>query len=105
MEFYKAYQRYLTVCCFEMMAFKFSNMTICKAIIVFGRPTLLGHLGTCWEGGATEVRITGIGHPQPGFRPAARMEPTGRRLASFARQCGVPFKFHSIVANWEDGLR
>lgn len=111
MEFYKAYQLYLAVCCFEMMAFKFSNMTICKAIISgrkkvhivdygehygFQWTTLLGHLGK---------DLTGIGHPQPVFRPAARMEPTRRRLASFARQCGVPFKFHSIVANWEDGLR
>ncbi|CAM0149590.1 unnamed protein product [Urochloa decumbens] len=109
-EFYKAYQLCLAVCCFQMMAFKFSNITICKAItgrkkvhIVdygdhygFQWPTLLGLLAT-WEGGPPEVRITAIGLPQPGFRPAARIESTG----NFTRQCGVPFKFRSIVAKWE----
>ncbi|CAL4985788.1 unnamed protein product [Urochloa decumbens] len=113
-EFYKAYQLCLAVCCFQMMAFKFSNITICKAItgrkkvhIVdygdhygFQWPTLLGFLAT-WEGGPPEVRITAIGLPQPGFRPAARIESTGRRLCNFTRQCGVPFKFRSIVAKWE----
>ncbi|CAN6373796.1 unnamed protein product [Urochloa humidicola] len=113
-DFYKAYQMCLAVCCFRMMAFKFSNVTICKAItgrkkvhIVdyadhygFQWPTLLGFLAT-WEGGPLEVRITAIGLPQPGFRPAARIESTGRRLCNFARQCGVPFKFRSIVAKWE----
>ncbi|CAO1940236.1 unnamed protein product [Urochloa humidicola] len=113
-EFYKAYQMCLAVCCFRMMAFKFSNITICKAItgrkkvhIVdygdhygFQWPTLLGFLATL-EGGPPEVRITAIGLPQPGFRPAARIESTGRRLCNFAQQCGVPFKFRSIVAKWE----
>ncbi|CAO1940542.1 unnamed protein product [Urochloa humidicola] len=113
-EFYKAYQLYLAVCCFQMMAFKFSNLTICKAIagrkkvhiVDYGEhygfqwPTLLGYWAT-WEGGPPEVRITGIDLPQSGFRPAARIESTGRRLTNFARQCGVPFEFRSIVAKWE----
>ncbi|OEL23443.1 Scarecrow-like protein 34 [Dichanthelium oligosanthes] len=47
------------------------------------------------------MKITVIGLPQPGFRPAAQIEQTGRRLSDFARKCGVPFKFHSIVAEWE----
>nr|CAB3492307.1 unnamed protein product [Digitaria exilis]CAB3492334.1 unnamed protein product [Digitaria exilis]CAB3502799.1 unnamed protein product [Digitaria exilis] len=96
------------------MAFKFSNITICRAIawrkkvhiVDYGEhygfqwPTLLGVLAT-WEGGAPEVRITSIELPQPGFRPAAQIEQTGRRLSKFARQCGVPFKYRSIVAKWE----
>nr|CAB3492308.1 unnamed protein product [Digitaria exilis]CAB3492335.1 unnamed protein product [Digitaria exilis] len=113
-EFHKAYQLYMAVCCFQIMAFKFSNITICKAIagrkkvhiVDYGEhygfqwPTLLGFLAKR-EGGAPEVRITGIDFPQPGFRPAARVEQTGRRLSNFARQCGIPFKFSSIVAKWE----
>ncbi|CAO1940234.1 unnamed protein product [Urochloa humidicola] len=113
-EFHKAYQLYLTVCCFQMVAFKFSNMTITKAIagrkkvhiVDYGEhyrfqwPILLGCMAT-WEGGRPEVKITGINLPQPGFRPAAQIEQTGRRLTNFAHQCGIPFKFHSIVAKWE----
>jgi hypothetical protein len=93
MEFIKAYQMYLAVSCFKMMAFKFSNLTICKAVaggrkklhIVdyaehcygFHWPTLLGFWGTqAWEEGPPEVRITFVGLPQPGFRPAARIQET-----------------------------
>jgi hypothetical protein len=32
-EMLKAYQLYLTVCCFKMMAYKFSNMTIANVIV------------------------------------------------------------------------
>ncbi|XP_066336117.1 scarecrow-like protein 9 [Miscanthus floridulus] len=117
MEFIKAYQMYLAVSCFKMMAFKFSNLTICKAvagrrkklhIVDYGEhygfhwPTLLGFWGTqTWDEGPPEVRITFVGLPEPGFRPAARIEETGRRLSTFARQCGIPFRFRSIAAKWE----
>ena len=47
------------------------------------------------------MRITGIDLPQPGFRPAAQIEETGRRLSKCARQFGIPFKFHSIATKWE----
>ncbi|CAO2145249.1 unnamed protein product [Urochloa humidicola] len=113
-EYLKAYQLYLAACCFKMIAFKFSNMTIGKVIagrkkvhivdygIHYGLqwPSLLGHMAA-WEGGPPEVSITGIDLPQPGFRPAARIEETGRRLSNCARQFGVPFKFHSITGRWE----
>ncbi|CAL5083194.1 unnamed protein product [Urochloa decumbens] len=113
-EFLKAYQLYLTVCCFKMMAYKFSNMTIANAItgrkklhivdygVRYGIqwPSLLGWLATR-EGGPPEVRITGIDLPQPGFRPAAQIEETGRRLSKCAHQFGIPFKFQSIAAKWE----
>jgi hypothetical protein len=59
----------------------------------------------CWlasrEGGPPEVRITGVDLPQPGFRPAKRIEETGRALKNCARQFGLPFKFHAITAKWE----
>ncbi|KAG0545089.1 hypothetical protein BDA96_02G332300 [Sorghum bicolor] len=110
----KAYQLYLTVCCFKMMAYKFSNMTIANVIggrrklhiVDYGMrdgiqwPSFLGILST-WEGGPPEVRITGIDLPQPGFRPAAHIEEIGRRLSKCARQFGIPFKFQSIAAKWE----
>ncbi|GJN25880.1 hypothetical protein PR202_gb13766 [Eleusine coracana subsp. coracana] len=113
-EFLKAYHLYLAACCFEMTAIRFSNMTICKAIagrkkvhivdygVQYGLqwPSLLAFFAT-WESGPPEVRITGIDLPQPGFRPASRIEETGRRLSNFAHQFGVPFKFHSITAKWD----
>ncbi|OEL34546.1 Scarecrow-like protein 9 [Dichanthelium oligosanthes] len=113
-EYLKAYQLYLTVCCFKMMAYRFSNMTIANAIagrkklhiVDYGLrhgiqwPSLLGWLATR-EGGPPEVRITGIDLPQPGFRPAAQIKETGRRLSKCAHQFGVPFKFQSIAAKWE----
>ncbi|WVZ90326.1 hypothetical protein U9M48_036635 [Paspalum notatum var. saurae] len=113
-EFLEAYRLYLSACCFEMMSFKFSNMTIVKTIagrkkvhivdydVHYGLqwPTFLGHLATR-EGGPPEVRITGIDLLQPGFRPTARVEETGRRLSNCARQFCVPFKFHGITAKWE----
>lgn len=114
-DFLKAYQLYLQVCCFQMAAFKFSHIAICKAtagrskvhIVDYGEhhgiqwPLLLGHLAAR-EGGPPEVRITTIGFPQPGFRPAARIDETGRRLTDFARGRGLPLKFRSVVAaRWE----
>ncbi|XP_039778048.1 scarecrow-like protein 34 [Panicum virgatum] len=115
MDYLKAYQVYLAASCFKMMAFKFSNMTISKVIagrkkvhIVdygiqygFQWPSLLGYMATL-KGGPPQVRITGIDLPHPGFRPASRIEETGRRLSNCASQLGVPFKFHSMVkARWE----
>ncbi|XP_021316530.1 scarecrow-like protein 34 [Sorghum bicolor] len=113
-DFLKAYRLYAAACCFRMMAFKFANLTISKAIagrkkvhivdygIHYGSqwPGLLKIL-TLWPGGPPEVRITGIDLPQPGFRPAARVKETGRRLSSYASQFGVPFKYRGIAAKWE----
>ncbi|OEL34547.1 Scarecrow-like protein 9 [Dichanthelium oligosanthes] len=113
-EYLKAYQLYLTTCCFKMMAYKFSNMTIAKVsagrkkvhIVDYGMhhalqwSSLLGWLGTL-EDGPPEVRFTGIDLPQPGFRPAALIEETGCRLSKCAHQFGVTFKFRSIMKKWE----
>ncbi|KAL6907965.1 hypothetical protein ACP4OV_002135 [Aristida adscensionis] len=114
MEYFKAYQLYLAACCFKIMAFKFSNKAIVKAVAGQKKVHIVEygmHYGFQWpnllrclaerEGGPPEVRFTGIDIPQPGFRPTARLEETGRRLSNYARQFGVPFKFHSIAAKWE----
>ncbi|KAM1037951.1 hypothetical protein ACFX13_033430 [Malus domestica] len=53
------------------------------------------------EGGPPKVRITGIEFPQPGFRPAERVEETGRRLAAYAEKFNVPFEYNAIVKKWE----
>ncbi|WVZ48819.1 hypothetical protein U9M48_000226 [Paspalum notatum var. saurae] len=119
-EYLKAYHVYLNSCCFKKVSFTFSNRSILKAIdaaaaaagrktkmmklhivdygIDYGMqwPNLLRRLSTMEV--PVELRITGIDHPQPGFRPSSRLEETGR----CARTLGVPFKFRSVAAaKWE----
>jgi hypothetical protein len=106
----KAYQLSMASGCFLPVQLLFSNKTIYKAVA--GRKKLhivdcgIGH-GIQWpdllrwlsrrEGGPPEVRLTGIDKPQPGFRPAWRVEETGRRLSACARQFGVPFEFRGVA--------
>ncbi|KAK4776456.1 hypothetical protein SAY86_005144 [Trapa natans] len=81
----KAYHLYLTVCPFK----KISNKIIMKVAenaerlhimdsgILYGFqwPCLIQRLSSR-PGGAPRLRITGIDHPQPGFRPTERVEET-----------------------------
>ncbi|KAL3645102.1 hypothetical protein CASFOL_010282 [Castilleja foliolosa] len=53
------------------------------------------------EGGPPKLRITGIDFPQPGFRPAERIEESGCRLARYAQKFNVPFEFNAIAKKWE----
>ncbi|KAI3474101.1 hypothetical protein Pfo_028889 [Paulownia fortunei] len=53
------------------------------------------------EGGPPKLKITGIEFPQPGFRPAERVEDTGRRLAHYAKTFSVPFEYNAIAQKWE----
>uniref|UniRef100_A0A0E0MJF0 Uncharacterized protein n=1 Tax=Oryza punctata TaxID=4537 RepID=A0A0E0MJF0_ORYPU len=116
MELLEAYQVFMAACCFKWVAFTFANMTILRAaegrsklhIVDYGGqyhglqwPSLLQWLAER-EGGPPEVRMTLVGHPQPGFRPARRLERTGRRLSNCARAFGLPFKFRAVAAaRWE----
>jgi hypothetical protein len=52
-------------------------------------------------GGPPKIRITGIDLPQPGFRPAERVEETGRRLKRLADRMNVPFEYNAIAQKWE----
>lgn len=52
-------------------------------------------------GGPPKLRITGIDFPQPGFRPAERVEQTGRRLAKYCERFNVPFEYNAIAQNWQ----
>ncbi|KAJ7530345.1 hypothetical protein O6H91_15G090400 [Diphasiastrum complanatum] len=54
------------------------------------------------QGGPPRLRITGIEFPQPGFKPAGRVEETGRRLAEVASLCKVPFEYHALAIKWEN---
>ncbi|BAT12601.1 Os11g0139600 [Oryza sativa Japonica Group] len=104
MELLEAYQVFMAACCFKWVAFTFANMAILRAaegrnrlhIVDYGGqyhglqwPSLLQRLAER-EGGPPEVRMTLVGHPQPGFRPARRLERTGRRLSNCARAFGLP---------------
>jgi len=105
----------VATCSFEKVAFTFANQTIRRAAA--GSPRLhvvdYGlHLGLQWpgllrrlaarDGGPPEVIITFVDLPQPGFRPASRIEETGRSLSAYARGIGVPFKFHAVAAaRWD----
>ncbi|QCE09214.1 scarecrow-like protein 11 [Vigna unguiculata] len=53
------------------------------------------------DGGPPRLRITGIDLPRPGFRPAERVEETGRRLANYCRKFNVPFEYNCLAQKWE----
>lgn len=52
-------------------------------------------------GGSPKLRITGIDFPQVGFRPAARVNETGCRLAKYCEKFNVPFEYNGIAQKWE----
>lgn len=113
-DYLKAYHLYLACCPFRKISNFAANFTIrTKAknsmrihIIDFGIlygfqwPTFMQRIldRKC---GPPSLRITGIDFPQPGFRPAERIEETGRRLADYARGFGVPFEYTAIAKRWE----
>ncbi|KAA8516417.1 hypothetical protein F0562_016710 [Nyssa sinensis] len=110
----KAYHLYLASCPFRKISNFVSNKTIMvkaeKAmrlhVIDFGIlygfqwPTLIQRISDR-EGGPPKLRITGVEFPQPGFRPAERVEETGRRLADYAQSFNVPFEYNAIAKRWE----
>ncbi|XP_057491056.1 scarecrow-like protein 30 [Actinidia eriantha] len=113
-EILKAYHLYLAVCPFKKVSNFFANKTIMQLsekattlhIIDFGIlygfqwPCLIQRLSSR-AGGPPKLRITGIDLPNSGFRPAERVEETGRRLANYANSFNVPFEFHAIAQKWE----
>ncbi|KAI3678301.1 hypothetical protein L6452_37588 [Arctium lappa] len=111
----QAYQVYLSACPFKKIAMFFANKMMYEAasnsstlhIVDFGIaygfqwPILIKHLSER-PGGAPKLRITGIEYPQPGFRPAERLEETGRRLANYCERFNVSFEYNAIASqNWE----
>lgn len=111
----KAYQVYLSACPFKKISLLFANKMIVRTalkaktlhIVDFGIlygfqwPILIHDLSMLPDG-PPKLRITGIEHPQPGFRPAERVEDTGRRLAKYCERFNVPFEYQAIATqNWE----
>ncbi|XP_027103389.1 scarecrow-like protein 30 [Coffea arabica] len=110
----RAYQAYMEICPFQRMSNAFANKSIGRLtskvtrihIIDFG--ILYGFQWPCFiqgislrPGGPPKLRITGIDLPQPGFRPAERIEETGRRLENYAKRFSVPFEFNAIAKRWD----
>ncbi|CAK7331504.1 unnamed protein product [Dovyalis caffra] len=110
----KAYELYVTICPFRKMTNLFANRTIGRVadkatsvhIIDFG--ISYGFQWPCFiyrqslrPGGPPKIRITGIELPQPGFRPAERVEETGRRLKRLADRMNVPLEYNAIAQKWE----
>ncbi|XP_050236176.1 scarecrow-like protein 14 isoform X2 [Mercurialis annua] len=109
----KAHHIFITACPFQTMSHLYANETIIKLsenvtrlhIIDFGIlygfqwPNLIQRLSTR-IGGPPKLCITGIEFPQPGFRPAERVEETGRRLRKYCERFNVPFEYYHIAQNW-----
>lgn len=110
----KAYQLYLAACPFKKISHYFASQTIMNAVekakkvhivdygIYYGFqwPCLIQRLSNRL-GGPPKLRITGIDTPQPGFRPAERIEETGRYLSDYAQTFNVPFEFQAIASRFE----
>ncbi|KAJ8750599.1 hypothetical protein K2173_015772 [Erythroxylum novogranatense] len=110
----RSYQVYVTACPFSRMSDFFAEQHIVKLaakasrihIIDFGIlhgfqwPSLIENLSTR-SGGPPKLRITGIEFPQPGFRPAERVDATGRRLRKFCQKFNIPFEYYGIAKRWE----
>ncbi|KAL0436599.1 UNVERIFIED_CONTAM: Scarecrow-like protein 14 [Sesamum radiatum] len=105
----KAYQVYLSACPFKKLSIFFAIKMIVSVaseattlhIVDFGIlygfqwPALIQFLSER-PGGPPKLRITGIELPQPGFRPAERVEETGCRLAKYCERFGVPFEYRLL---------
>lgn len=110
----RAYHILVATCPFRKISNFFANKTFMNVsekvrrlhIVDFGIfygfqwPSFMQRLSTR-PGGPPKLRITGIDLPCPGFRPSARVEETGRRLAGYAETFGVPFEFNAIAQKWE----
>ncbi|GFP97376.1 scarecrow-like protein 14 [Phtheirospermum japonicum] len=113
-EILKAYKMFVTACPFRHMSNILANTVINNLanrattlhIIDFGIlygcqwPCLINALSRR-PGGPPKLRLTGIDFPQPGFRPAQRVEDTGRRLAKCSEGFGVPFEYNAIAQKWD----
>ncbi|GFP87121.1 scarecrow-like protein 14 [Phtheirospermum japonicum] len=113
-EILKAHKMLITACPFMTMSNLFAKQTLMKLakgattlhVVDFG--ILFGFQWPCLiqalserPGGPPKLRITGIDFPQPGFRPAERIEDTGQRLSKYCERFRVPFEYNAIAQKWE----
>lgn len=113
-EVLKANRVYVASVPFKIMSYYTTNKTIARLveeapsihIIDFGIfyglqwPCIIQNLSKR-PNGPPRIRITGIDFPQSGFRPAERVEETGRCLAKYCERYNVPFEYHAIAKKWE----
>ncbi|KAL9230140.1 hypothetical protein vseg_005528 [Gypsophila vaccaria] len=113
-DFLRAYHMFIATCPFKKIGNFYSNRSIAIAAekatrlhiidigVVYGFqwPSLFQRLASR-PGGPPKIRITGIDLPQPGFRPAKRLEETGNRLKAYAESFNIPFEFQAIAKKWE----
>ncbi|GAB4824425.1 hypothetical protein Ancab_007310 [Ancistrocladus abbreviatus] len=110
----KATRIYVAAVPFKIMSYYVANKTIATLagnetrlhIIDFGIflglqwPCIIYNLSKR-DTGPPKLRITGVDFPQPGFRPAERLEETGRCLARYCERFNVPFEYHAVATkNW-----
>lgn len=111
----KSYRTYVTACPFKRMSNVFANKSIAGYsldsnkihIIDFG--ILYGFQWPCIiqglslrPGGPPMLKITGIDFPQPGFKPAERVEQTGHRLMRYCKRFNVPFEYNVVAKKWHE---
>lgn len=114
-DFLKAYKLFMAASPFRKITYSFANQTIMN-VAENASSIHVVDFGICfgfqWPaffqwisrrvGGPPKIRITGIDFPQAGYRPAERIEETGRRLADYAKTFGVDFEYKPIASKWED---
>ncbi|KAK7261494.1 hypothetical protein RIF29_27807 [Crotalaria pallida] len=110
----KAYKLYVEACPLQRMSNLLTTQTILRLVKNEGSLHILDFgiaYGFQWpciirklsqrQGGPPKLRMTGIDLPQPGFRPAERLEETGRRLGNYCKRFNVPFEYNCIAQKWE----
>ncbi|KAJ4805013.1 GRAS transcription factor [Rhynchospora pubera] len=111
----KAARIYHAICPFLRAWYYFSNQTIFNVskgatkvhIIDFGIqmgfmwPSFFERLSSLGSA-APNIRITGIGFPEKGFRPGKLIEATGRRLSEYAQRFNINFKYQGMASKWEN---
>lgn len=110
----KVYRTYVQAIPLRRTGYYLANETIGKMsknattihIIDFG--IFLGFQWPCFiqglskrKNGPPKLRITGIGFPERGFKPAATVEETGKRLAGYCKRFNVPFEYNFIAKKWD----
>lgn len=109
----KGYKLYVSAIPFQRTSYFLANQTIAKLAEKATRIHIIDFgifFGFQWPGliqnlsrrplGPPKLRITGVDYPTSGFKPAQKVEETGRRLEGYCKRFGVPFEFRAIAQRW-----
>ncbi|XP_074304804.1 scarecrow-like protein 30 [Silene latifolia] len=99
---YKIMSYYTTNKTIASLAMESSSIHIIDFGIYYGLqwPCIIQNLSKR-PNGPPKIRVTGIDFPLSGFRPADRIEETGRCLAKYCEKYNVPFEYNGIAQPWE----